>query len=276
MKYIIKQRERRDCQYRFVRSMTRGNFYTLQNRRAVLYLPCMKTEKAKQCRAGNIDYTLIRSERRTVGLEVKADGAVIVRAPLRLNETEVRAFVISKADWIERSKAKAAARQAEIRDGGASPFTGADGDILPYLGGTLTITRREDAREPYVEGGILVLPPDAEQNELVLWLQNRAADELNPRLRKYRELIGVSYRSVRLSDARTRWGMCSGRDSINLSWRLIFCPPEAIDYVVAHELCHVKFKNHGEKFKAELERVLPGSAQIDKWFKANGKLITLF
>ena len=234
----------------------------------------MKTEKSKQNRAGGGDYTLIRSGRRTVSIEVRAGGGVVVRAPERLSAAEIRAFVESRAEWIERAKVKMAARQAEKRDDEA-PFSGADGESLPYLGGTLTLARREGVREPRIEAGTLVMPVGAGIDKLKLWLKQRAADELNPRLRKFADALGVAYKSVRLSDARTRWGMCSGKNSINLSWRLIFCPPEAIDYLVAHELCHVIHKNHGEKFKAELERVLPGSAQTDKWFKANGNLITL-
>jgi Predicted metal-dependent hydrolase len=230
----------------------------------------MKTSKAKQISAGGVAFTLIKSDRKTVGLQVKADGEVIVHAPFALSESEIKTMVASKAAWIECSRQKIAARKPEMPS-----FSCADGEELPYLGSIYKIVHREDTREPHTDGGALVLPSGMGTDGLVLWLKCRAAEELNLRLSKYAPMIGVQYKSVRLSDARTRWGMCSGKDSINLSWRLIFCLPEAIDFVVAHELCHVKHKNHGAKFKAELERALPGSAKIDKWLRANSNLIAL-
>lgn len=230
----------------------------------------MKTDKQKQTKAGGADYTLVRTNRKTLGVEVRPGGVIIVHAPLKMPEAEIRAFLETKADWIARSKEKLDTRRVE-----PATFAGLDGEALPYLGGTLTLTRREGMREPRVEGETLVLPLEAGPDTLVRWLRQRAVEELNPRLRKFGELLGVSFKSARLSDARTRWGMCSGKDSVNLSWRLIFCTPEAIDYVVAHELCHVRHKNHGRDFYAELERLLPDRKRIERWLKDNGKLIMI-
>lgn len=232
--------------------------------------------KTKQIGVGGINCSLVRSNRKTVGIQIGPGGEVTVRAPLSLPEAEIRTMVTAKILWIEKTKVKIAERESELKSKPTKPpFSCADGETLPYLGGALTVAHREDACEPRAGGGTLILPAGMGTGGLVLWLKRRAAEELNARLDKYAPMIGVRYRSARLSDARTRWGMCSGKNSINLSWRLIFCPPEAIDYVVAHELCHVKHKNHSGAFHAELESLIPGCGHTEKWFKENAKLILL-
>lgn len=220
-----------------------------------------------------IDYKVIRSNRKTIAAEVKATGEVIVRVPKWVSDEAVRTFVISKSGWIERTVKKVAARRMEKQAVLPPSFTGADGDKLFYLGTLLTALHSDGGSEPRVEGDMLILPAGIELPAIIQWLRMRAAEELNARLQIYGALLGVSWKSSRLSDARTRWGMCSGKNSINLSWRLIFCPPEAIDYVVAHELCHIKHKNHGKVFYAELERIYPERRRAERWLKENSMLI---
>ena len=113
----------------------------------------MKTEKSKQNRAGGGDYTLIRSGRRTVSIEVRAGGGVVVRAPERLSAAEIRAFVESRGR-VDRAGESQNGRRVRLRNAMTKRrFSGADGESLPYLGGTLTLARREGVREPRIEAG---------------------------------------------------------------------------------------------------------------------------
>lgn len=233
----------------------------------------MRKNDRKQSLPGGITYTIVHSNRRTIAVEVKPSGEVIVRAPSRMPDSAARAFAESKAEWIKTAVEKVNLRMQERQAALPPPFTGADGEQLPYLGKTLTAKRIAGISEPRVEGDILVLPAEISLPGIIQWLRERAADELNARLSKYGALLGVEWKSARLSDAHTRWGMCSGKNSINLSWRLIFCAPEAIDYVVAHELCHIKHKNYGKDFYAELERVFPERKRAERWLKEHSMLI---
>ncbi|NLY69326.1 MAG: M48 family metallopeptidase [Clostridiales bacterium] len=223
--------------------------------------------------SSGIIYTIVHSNRRTVAIEVKPSGEVTVRAPAHMPYATARAFAESKAEWIEKALEKVETQRREREATMPPPFTGADGDVLLFLGKTLTAKRIAGASSPHIEGGFLILPAEIELPGIINWLREQAADEINARLLKYGELLGVTWKSVRLSDARTRWGMCSGKNSINLSWRLIFCIPEAIDYVVAHELCHIKHKNHKAEFYDELERVFPERRRVEHWLKEHSMLI---
>lgn len=154
-------------------------------------------------------YTLIRSGRKTVAVQVTRELEVIVRAPQRMPGREVDAVVARYAAWIDAHLAKQ--RQAAQR-----------------------------AR------------PEPTQAEATA-LQAQARAILPGRVRHFASLMGVVPTGIKITSARTRFGSCSGRDSLCFSWRLMRYPTEAIDYVVVHELAHIVHKNHSAAFYALVE-----------------------
>lgn len=165
------------------------------------------------------DYTLIRSSRKTLALEVSREGEVIVRAPIRASRGDIERFVEKHEAWLE----KALARQSE---------------------------RREKHPEPTAE----------EQKELI----KRAREILPAKIEKYAALMGAAPTGVKITSAAKRFGSCSGKNSLCFSWRLMSYPEAAIDYVVVHELAHIKHKNHGREFYAFIESVLPDYKEREK------------
>lgn len=161
-----------------------------------------------------IEYTLIRSSRRTLGLEIARDCQVIVRAPLRCSQREIDRFVAEHRDWIIK-KTALQQRRAAVR---------------------------------------AAMEPTPEQEAL---LRRRAAEILPGRVAHYAPLMGVTPTGVKITSARTRFGSCSGKNSLCFSWRLMRYPAEAIDYVVVHELAHIRHHNHSRDFWAFVESVLP-------------------
>lgn len=159
-----------------------------------------------------IAYTLRRSDRRTLALEITRDGTLLVRAPRRMPESRISAFVASREAWIRTHQAKAAARLA------AHP--------------ELTPTEKQFLRE-------------------------KAKTVFPERVAFFAPLVGVSPSGITVTDARTRFGSCSSRGRLSFSLRLLTYPPEAVDYVVVHELCHLLHLNHSPAFWAEVARVLP-------------------
>jgi predicted metal-dependent hydrolase len=97
-----------------------------------------------------------------------------------------------------------------------------------------------------------------------------AAKIFRERVNFFSELMKVKPLSVKISDARTRWGSCSGKNSVNLNWRLTLCPADVCDYVIIHELAHILHKNHGAAFWAFVAEFSPDYALCRKWLKANG------
>ena len=157
-------------------------------------------------------YEIVRSRRRTVALEVTREGRVLVRAPLRMPQGEIKRFVASHAAWLEKAQAKVAARQAAH-------------------------------------------PPLTEQETAAL--RQRAKELLPDRVAHYAAIMGVTPTSVKITSARTRFGSCSGKNGICFSLYLMQYPEEAIDYVVVHELAHIRHHDHSPAFYREVARYLP-------------------
>ena len=167
-------------------------------------------------------YEIIRSRRRTVALEVTADGRGLVRAPLTMPEEEIRRFVDSHGAWLQKAWDKVAARQA--------------------------------AHPP-------LTPQEAEA------LRRRAAAILPGKVAHYAAVMGVTPTSVKITAARTRFGSCSGKNRLCFSLYLIQYPEEAIDYVVVHELAHIRHHDHSAAFYAEVAKVMPDYKERRKLLK---------
>lgn len=157
------------------------------------------------------DYELIRSDRKTLGLQVK-DGRVIVRAPRIVTLQQIERFVREHEDWIQNALSRQAAKQA------AHPE-----------------------------------PTAAERAELI----RRAKEILPQRTAYWSQRMGLYPTQIRITSAQRRFGSCSSEGHICYSWRLMQYPPEAIDYVVVHELAHLKHMNHSQAFHALVAKYLP-------------------
>ena len=178
--------------------------------------------------SSQISYQIIRSSRKTMSLEIKADGSVVVRAPLRLSEAKIQKFVEEKQEWILKN---------------------------------LEEIQKRDAQKENVQK----LSALERQH-----LQNKACVVIPRRVAYYAEKLGVSYGKITLRQQKTRWGSCAANGNLNFNWLLILAPPEVLDYVVVHELCHRREMNHSQAFWKEVEKILPDYRERQKWLKDNG------
>lgn len=167
----------------------------------------------------NIIYKTIRSDRKTLAVEIRSDGSVTVRAPRDCSDMVIEAFVLSKKDWIKKHLSS-----------------------LPPPRPTYGKDELEKMRE--------------RTRALVL-----------PLVEYYSSVMGFAPTSVKITSAKTRFGSCSGKNALCFSLYLCTYPPEAIEYVVVHELCHIKHKNHGKSFHAMVERYLPRQKEYKKLLK---------
>ena len=174
---------------------------------------------------------LIRSSRKTLALEIKPDGRVIVRAPLHMSQRKIDAFVEDKAGWIEKHLSRLKTAQA-------------------------------------TQNGINKLTDD----ELQL-LAEKALQYIPQRVEYYSKLIGVNYGRITIRNQRTKWGSCSSKGNLNFNCLLMLTPPEVIDSVVVHELCHRKEMNHSNRFYAVVLKVYPEYKKWNRWLKENGPAI---
>ena len=221
---------------------------------------------------------LVRSKRKTLSLIVETDGTLTVRAPLRMKETDMRHFIEVKSDWIKR-------KQASVQKEAGVPRQYVDGESFLYLGKEVPLRlvpaegpRRGDRKPALVMDGIFKLAKSAQsraESVFEAWYKKQARAVLTERAEFYARKFGFKVERIRISSARTRWGSCSAKGTLSFTWRLVMAPPEVIDYVVVHELCHLKELNHSKTFWAQVEAILPGYKSTRKWLKHNGAKLHL-
>ena len=179
--------------------------------------------------------TVIRSNRKTISIQVNPDLTVTVRAPKRLPQREIDRILKEKESWINKHIDKIKNRKEKYNSANAKPFN------------------REEIEE----------------------LANKALQYIPKRVEYYSKIIGVSYGRVTIRNQKTRWGSCSSKGNLNFNCLLMLTPPEVIDYVVVHELCHRKEMNHSKAFWSEVEKVIPNYKDYVRWLKNEGSQIII-
>ncbi|MCL1816082.1 MAG: M48 family metallopeptidase [Clostridiales bacterium] len=203
----------------------------------------------------NIPYTIIRSNRKTCALYVTEKATVEVRAPMKMSKPAIERFVASKENWLRTNLAWASARLAEC-----ASFKLDYGSSIILLGKEHTIKAAFGNKISYGENGIFVPPglnPDEIKHAVVLMYKAAAKDILTIRTGQIAEMMGVKPAVIKISSAKTRWGSCSGKHNINYSWRLIMADQDVIDYIIVHELAHIKEHNHSAAFWSIVQSVMP-------------------
>ena len=219
-----------------------------------------------------VAYALQRARRRSIGFSVGPDG-LSVRAPSWVTLGAVDAALREKSDWILRKLGEARERQQRMEGG---RIVWAHGAVLPYLGEPLTVVL--DPSHGFAgKGGALVaateqpslhigLPHSASpaqiRDAVQAWLMRDARRHFTERLDHFAPLLGVRWASLRLSSANTRWGSAKSDGSIRLNWRLLHYRPAIIDYVVAHELAHLRVMDHSPRFWNTVATVVPDYAAL--------------
>ncbi|MDM4767896.1 SprT family zinc-dependent metalloprotease [Pelomonas sp. SE-A7] len=217
-----------------------------------------------------VGYELRRARRRSIGFVVNPDG-LKVSAPRWVTIADIETALVQKQDWILRKLVEQQERRRRLE---AARVEWREGGELPYLGRKLILSLQPQLNgvrllDAQVEGGLQLLavglPHAAEaaqiRDAVHGWLQRQAKPLFQARCEHFAAALGVSMKSLRLSSAQTRWGSASADGSVRLNWRLIHYAPATIDYVVAHELAHLREMNHSPRFWAVVRSVLPDFEQ---------------
>lgn len=219
----------------------------------------------------SIGFMLRRSRRKTIGLTISDDG-VVITAPGWVPFAQIADTVRIKAPWILRKLKALHARQQHLA---TADTRWQDGGRFPYLGVNIALAIRPDAGTVLFSGDplapsdrdTLTLPlqgdssTDRVRERVHVWLQQQAAELFEARLRHFCRLADVNLSGWRLGSPAARWGSCSSDGRIMLNWRLIHFDPQVVDYVVAHEVAHLRHMNHGPAFWQEVGRLYPDFAQ---------------
>jgi predicted metal-dependent hydrolase len=227
-----------------------------------------------------VNYELIRSRKRGMTFSVSAAG-LSVRAPFGMLQPSIEAAVQEKATWIVR---KLTGMQQREETKMAQKMNWQAGAQLAYLGGVLSVCidplaaetvchATPDTQETGKAWRLLLALPTAATDKKIRdttqkWILQKAIQHYTARMNHYAVLLGVTWKSLSLTNANTRWGSAKSDGSIRLHWRLMQFSPDVIDYVVAHELSHLRELNHSPRFWATVASVMPDYKVRQKELKA--------
>lgn len=170
-----------------------------------------------------MDYRLVRSNRKTLAIEVTKSLEVIVRAPLFVSKRKIEKFVLEHEKWVEKASEK-------------------------------------------IKKAVENRPAEPTLDEIEA-LKQKARDIIPDRVTYFSALTGLKPTAVKITSAKTRFGSCSGKNSLCFSYLLMRYPIEAVDYVVLHEIAHIKHKNHSKQFYLLIEKYMPDYKEREKMLK---------
>jgi len=220
-----------------------------------------------------LHYALKRSARRSIGFAIDSTGLTIT-APRWVTLADIETAITEKQRWIFT---KLIEWQTRVEQRALPKVDWKDGAQVPYLGqpvhvrlgspqGTLAFSAEDSALQVPLP---LQADPQQIKDRVQGWLQGEAKRVFGERLAIYAEKLGVNYRAYALSSAATRWGSCSSDGKIRLNWRLIHFPLSIIDYVVAHELAHLREMNHSPRFWQTVESIFPEFREARQTLKSH-------
>lgn len=226
-----------------------------------------------------VAYEFARGKRRTIGLSVGPEG-LSVRAPRWTPVGEVEAYLHEKAGWV-LDKLRDARERAGVLEQARTVW--ADGAEFDFLGQRVRLVL--DSAHTSVQSGAALEPGEGDALSVLrlglartateaqirdaaqAWLMRQAQQVFTESLERFAPQLGVSYQKLRLSSAGTRWGSASADGTIRLNWRLVHLKPEMIDYVVVHELSHLRHMDHSPQFWDVVASVMPDHQQRRKALK---------
>ena len=148
-----------------------------------------------------------------------------------------------------------------------------------FLGNNYKLEISKEEQQVVLKNGKLILPEtelSIAGEKIIQWYKHEAKKVIQERVEYYSQLTGLKYNSLRITDAKRRWGSCGPKGTLNFTWRLVMAPLSVIDYVVAHELSHIEFADHSKDFWIRVRTIMPDFEKQRKWLEENQKILDLF
>lgn len=223
------------------------------------------------------DYELKRRRRnKRIVLRVSNENKVLVSAPFSASNETIDDFVRSCSEWINNQILKNNYKRLSLTDGETIFFRGKELSLRLFISDRrISYARFDEGNELHLmlKRADMELPKELRSDRIRSLVQNlfkkEAKDILTQRSRHFSSLLGLTFNKVRVKSLSSRWGSCSNMNNLNFNWKVILCPPEYADYLIVHELCHLRHRNHSAEFWAEVSKILPDYKRLRKALKQN-------
>jgi hypothetical protein len=220
---------------------------------------------------------LIRSKKRrkTISLHIKEDGKIVIYSPYNAPKWEIEKFIKEKQLWIVEKISEKEKRIKEVE----KAFL--PGEKFLYLGEYYPLEMQDSGNcgSPLrLSFGKFIIDKDhieGARDLFVQWYKREAKEKVFGRINYYSHRLYLFPKRIRITNAKSRWGSCSPDNRLSFSWRIIMASLTIIDYILIHELGHIREKNHSKRFWTYLESILPDYRRHRLWLKENGHLLQL-
>lgn len=218
---------------------------------------------------------IIRTGRRkTVSVSVQ-EGRVSMAVPEALSDSRIESLLAKKARWIkEKLLLQSEAEPVKPREyvsGESFTYLGRNYRLKVEFGKPVSVKLRQGRLWVRVPEGCN--NPGKVRNALSWWYRTHAEQKLREKVERYARVIGVYPTAVRIKTFKSRWGSCDSRGLVQFNWKIIIAPNRIVDYLVVHELCHLKQHNHSPRFWTCVEAVFPDYKECKEWLKQNGRIL---
>ncbi|MBW1848959.1 MAG: M48 family metallopeptidase [Deltaproteobacteria bacterium] len=225
-----------------------------------------------------LEYRLKRSNRKSMGISIERDGAVIVKVPHQVELDDIEKFISEKKIWIHQKLAK---KNGLNREKPKREFVNGQGFL--YLGKSYRLRFIDDAgigsgKLPKAVPlrlwrGYFELAESEKANareHFISWYKKQLKKQLKIRMSRYDKRIGVTVKDIRVLDLGHRWASCGRNGIINFNWRTIMAPIWVFDYILVHEMVHLVERVHSDRFRHLVARVMPDHEEHARWLNENG------
>lgn len=229
---------------------------------------------------GNTDiyYSLYKQERKDVRIVVDLVNGVVVYTPKKTSDKKIYDLLSSKARWIYDKIQELGEVKINV-----APKEFVSGEKLPYLGRQYRLKVHRDAVDQssfgFNQGRFIATVPSNWKQEkvqatleesLIEWYRNRGLRKVEERATYYEHLLGVESTSIQLRTQHKRWGTCTPEGNIYLNWRIVMAPVRVIDYIIVHELAHLRIPEHNQDFWNLVRSILPHYEEDKEWLRIHG------
>jgi predicted metal-dependent hydrolase len=219
----------------------------------------------------DIEYSLMRSRRKTASIYIERDGSVSVLVPEKLTDRQVENLLESKRKWIYRSL-------AEWQDLNAQKVHRdyVNGEGFRYLGRSYRLKLVPDLSEPLMlkDGYFCLRTKNGSVSEadaaFRAFYRDKGAVRIPPRIEYFKGKMGVEPKAIKVIDLKHRWASCTPGANLNFHWKCMMAPLTVLDYIIVHELAHLIHPNHSQAFWNEVDKVMPDFQDRKEWLRMNG------